>query len=157
MKSTIHSQVFVENSFRQPGLGFPFGYIKISTSSTVTLYIMPYNYPELLSLLDMTKEFKHVNNAQFPQKFERYLTTVPAYYYSVFGHYINMSIKNPLKGLKKALSRLKAVPSTLEEANVKLYPYCNLGALWTRIKHQGQQEFVSAFAYRRNASIIHYI
>lgn len=77
-------KVFVENSCRQPGLGFPFGYIKISTSATVTLYVMPYNYPELLSLLAMGKDPKiGTSHPQFQHKFDKYLRTVPAYYYSV--------------------------------------------------------------------------
>ncbi|KAF7635547.1 hypothetical protein Mgra_00005089 [Meloidogyne graminicola] len=123
-------QVFVENSCRQPGLGFPFGYIKISTSATVTLYVMPYNYPELLSLLAMGKDPKiGTSHPQFQHKFDKYLRTVPAYYYS---------------RLKNALSRIKVMPSCLEEANTKLYGYCNLVALQARIKHQGQQEFESA-------------
>jgi hypothetical protein len=80
----IFFKVFVENSYRQPGLGFPFGYIKISTSATVTLYVMPYNYPELLSLLAMGKDPKiGSSHPQFQHKFEKYLKTVPAYYFSV--------------------------------------------------------------------------
>uniref|UniRef100_A0A914KMR3 VWFA domain-containing protein n=1 Tax=Meloidogyne incognita TaxID=6306 RepID=A0A914KMR3_MELIC len=129
-ESNLCWQVFVENSYRQPGLGFPFGYIKISTSATVTLYVMPYNYPELLSLLAMGKDPKiGSSHPQFQHKFEKYLKTVPAYYYS---------------RLKNALSRIKVMPPCLEEANTKLYGYCNLVALQTRIKHQGQQEFESA-------------
>uniref|UniRef100_A0A914LYW5 Integrator complex subunit 6-like beta-barrel domain-containing protein n=1 Tax=Meloidogyne incognita TaxID=6306 RepID=A0A914LYW5_MELIC len=85
-ESNLCWQVFVENSYRQPGLGFPFGYIKISTSATVTLYVMPYNYPELLSLLAMGKDPKiGSSHPQFQHKFEKYLKTVPAYYYSVRG------------------------------------------------------------------------
>ncbi|KAL7071221.1 hypothetical protein ACQ4LE_009544 [Meloidogyne hapla] len=129
-ESNLCWQVFVENSYRQPGLGFPFGYIKISTSATVTLYVMPYNYPELLSLLAMGKDPKiGSGHPQFQHKFEKYLKTVPAYYYS---------------RLKNALSRIKVMPPCLEEANTKLYGYCNLVALQARIKHQGQQEFESA-------------
>jgi hypothetical protein len=39
------------------------------------------------------------------------------------------------------------MPACLEEANTKLYGYCNLVALQARIKHQGQQEFVKKFFF----------
>jgi hypothetical protein len=90
IKYCKYYKVFVENSYKQPGLGFPFGYIKISTSSTVTLYVMPYNYPELLTLLTHAKDPKETATAQFQQKFDKYLKTVPGYYNSVkweeYGH-----------------------------------------------------------------------
>lgn len=49
-------KVFVQGSTRQAPneLGSPFGYLKASTNLTsVNLYIMPYNYPELFALLSM--------------------------------------------------------------------------------------------------------
>uniref|UniRef100_A0A3B3IKF0 Integrator complex subunit 6 like n=1 Tax=Oryzias latipes TaxID=8090 RepID=A0A3B3IKF0_ORYLA len=46
-------QVFVSNSGKQTDLGQPFGYLKASTTLTcVNLFVMPYNYPVLLPLLD---------------------------------------------------------------------------------------------------------
>ena len=44
-------KVFVSNSGRQEGLTHPFGYLKASSSLThVTLFVMPYNYRDLLPL-----------------------------------------------------------------------------------------------------------
>lgn len=78
-------QVFVCNSSKQPGdLGAPFGYLKASTSlSCVNLFVMPYNYPVLLPLLD-----EMIKKPQLPGKpprewkpaFDEYLRTMPAYY-----------------------------------------------------------------------------
>uniref|UniRef100_A0A5F9CC17 Integrator complex subunit 6 like n=1 Tax=Oryctolagus cuniculus TaxID=9986 RepID=A0A5F9CC17_RABIT len=45
-------QVFVTSSGKYNELGFPFGYLKASTTLTcVNLFVMPYNYPVLLPLL----------------------------------------------------------------------------------------------------------
>ena len=52
-------QVFVQGSSRggPTDLGSPFGYLKASSSLTsVNLYIMPYNYPELAILLGTSIE-----------------------------------------------------------------------------------------------------
>jgi hypothetical protein len=79
-------QVFVSNSGRFDGLGFPFGYLKASSTVTsVNLVIMPYNYPVLLPLLE---EAKHELNKGRPsllwkQRFDKYLKTVPFYYFQV--------------------------------------------------------------------------
>ena len=44
-------QVYVSNSGKQEGITHPFGYLKASSSLThVTLFVMPYNYRELLPL-----------------------------------------------------------------------------------------------------------
>uniref|UniRef100_A0A452U0W1 Integrator complex subunit 6 like n=1 Tax=Ursus maritimus TaxID=29073 RepID=A0A452U0W1_URSMA len=46
-------QVFVTSSGKYNELGYPFGYLKASTTLTcVNLFVMPYNYPVLLPLLD---------------------------------------------------------------------------------------------------------
>nr|XP_032629057.1 integrator complex subunit 6-like isoform X3 [Chelonoidis abingdonii] len=46
-------QVFVSNSGKYSELGHPFGYLKASTTLTcVNLFVMPYNYPALLPLLE---------------------------------------------------------------------------------------------------------
>ncbi|KAI8854789.1 hypothetical protein BC829DRAFT_412886 [Chytridium lagenaria] len=46
-------KVYVKNSGQQPGLGEPFGFLKVSTASRggVNLYILPYNFPVLFKLL----------------------------------------------------------------------------------------------------------
>uniref|UniRef100_A0A665WSI5 Integrator complex subunit 6 like n=1 Tax=Echeneis naucrates TaxID=173247 RepID=A0A665WSI5_ECHNA len=75
-------QVFVNSSGKQNDLGQPFGYLKASTTLTcVNLFVMPYNYPALLPLLDdLFKVHKLKPNLKWRQAFEMYLKTMPPYY-----------------------------------------------------------------------------
>uniref|UniRef100_A0A671X0B5 Integrator complex subunit 6 like n=1 Tax=Sparus aurata TaxID=8175 RepID=A0A671X0B5_SPAAU len=75
-------QVFVSSSAKQNDLGQPFGYLKASTTLTcVNLFVMPYNYPVLLPLLDdLFKVHKLKSNLKWRQAFEMYLKTMPPYY-----------------------------------------------------------------------------
>uniref|UniRef100_A0A1A8J294 DEAD/H (Asp-Glu-Ala-Asp/His) box polypeptide 26B n=1 Tax=Nothobranchius kuhntae TaxID=321403 RepID=A0A1A8J294_NOTKU len=75
-------QVFVSSSGKQTDLGKPFGYLKASTTLTcVNLFVMPYNYPVLLPLLDdLFKVHKLKPNLKWRQAFEMYLKTMPPYY-----------------------------------------------------------------------------
>lgn len=75
-------QVFVSSSSKQSDLGQPFGYLKASTTLTcVNLFVMPYNYPVLLPLLDdLFKVHKLKPNLKWRQAFEMYLKTMPPYY-----------------------------------------------------------------------------
>ncbi|KAM9850215.1 integrator complex subunit 6 [Aulostomus maculatus] len=75
-------QVFVTSSGKQSDLGQPFGYLKASTTLTcVNLFVMPYNYPVLLPLLDdLFKVHKLKPNLKWRQAFEMYLKTMPPYY-----------------------------------------------------------------------------
>ncbi|WAR28051.1 INT6A-like protein [Mya arenaria] len=51
--NTNQTLVFISNSAKYSELGHPFGYLKASsTLSSVNLFVMPYNYPVLLPLLD---------------------------------------------------------------------------------------------------------
>lgn len=101
-------QVFVPNSGKQPGeLGAPFGYLKAATSlNCVNLFVMPYNYPVLLPMMDeMLKKPQHPAKPQRDWKpaFDEYLKTMPPYYATP---------------LKRALTRMGAisalVPDNLE-------------------------------------------
>ncbi|XP_038050601.1 integrator complex subunit 6-like isoform X2 [Patiria miniata] len=75
-------QVFVSNSGRNSELGHPFGYLKASSNLTaVNLFIMPYNYPVLLPLLDdLFKVHRLKPTLVWRQAFETYLREVPSYY-----------------------------------------------------------------------------
>ncbi|XP_061150983.1 integrator complex subunit 6 isoform X1 [Syngnathus typhle] len=75
-------QVFVNSSGKQSDLGQPFGYLKASTTLTcVNLFVMPYNYPVLLPLLDdLFKVHKLKPNLKWRQALEMYLKTMPPYY-----------------------------------------------------------------------------
>ncbi|XP_054453396.1 integrator complex subunit 6 isoform X2 [Anoplopoma fimbria] len=76
-------QVFVNSSGKQNDLGQPFGYLKASTTLTcVNLFVMPYNYPVLLPLLDdLFKVHKLKPNIKWRQAFEMYLKTMPPYFF----------------------------------------------------------------------------
>ncbi|XP_008577426.1 PREDICTED: protein DDX26B isoform X2 [Galeopterus variegatus] len=75
-------QVFVTSSGKYNELGYPFGYLKASTTLTcVNLFVMPYNYPVLLPLLDdLFKVHKLKPNPKWRQAFDSYLKTLPPYY-----------------------------------------------------------------------------
>uniref|UniRef100_G3T1Y2 Integrator complex subunit 6 n=1 Tax=Loxodonta africana TaxID=9785 RepID=G3T1Y2_LOXAF len=78
-------QVYVSNSAKYSELGHPFGYLKASTAlNCVNLFVMPYNYPVLLPLLDdLFKVHKAKPTLKWRQSFESYLKTMPPYYLGV--------------------------------------------------------------------------
>ncbi|XP_043835313.1 integrator complex subunit 6-like isoform X2 [Dromiciops gliroides] len=75
-------QVYVSNSAKYSELGHPFGYLKASTAlNCVNLFVMPYNYPVLLPLLDdLFKVHKAKPTIKWRESFESYLKTMPPYY-----------------------------------------------------------------------------
>lgn len=102
--------VFVSNSGKQPGeLGAPFGYLKAATNlNCVNLFVMPYNYPMLLPIIDeILKKPQHPGKPprEWKLAFDEYLRTMPPYYATP---------------LKRALTRMGAagnlVPENLESA-----------------------------------------
>ena len=95
---TVCWQVFVPNSFKNSDVGHPFGYLKASTNlSCVNLFVMPYNYPVLLPLLDdLFKVHRSKPSAEWRAQFQNYVRTMPAYY---------------VGPLRRALSRMGALPA----------------------------------------------
>eukprot|EP00079_Xenopus_tropicalis_P028813 XP_012823829.1 PREDICTED: integrator complex subunit 6 like isoform X2 [Xenopus tropicalis] len=75
-------QVFVNSSGKYSEIGQPFGYLKASTTLTcVNLFVMPYNYPVLLPLLDdLFKVHKLKPTLKWRQTFDNYLKTMPPYF-----------------------------------------------------------------------------
>ncbi|KAJ8922774.1 hypothetical protein NQ315_007809 [Exocentrus adspersus] len=75
-------QVFVANSYKNSEVGHPFGYLKASTNLTcVNLFVMPYNYPVLLPLLDeLFKVHRWKPTNEWRAQFQNYIRTLPAYY-----------------------------------------------------------------------------
>ncbi|XP_075692047.1 integrator complex subunit 6-like isoform X3 [Rhinoderma darwinii] len=94
-------QVFVSNSGKYSEIGQPFGYLKASTTLTcVNLFVMPYNYPLLLPLLDdLFKLHKLKPTLKWRQSFDNYLKTMPPYF---------------LMPLKKAL-RMMGAPNLISD------------------------------------------
>ncbi|KAI5694429.1 hypothetical protein M8J77_019192 [Diaphorina citri] len=79
---TICWQVFVANSYKNSDVGHPFGYLKASTNlSTVNLFVMPYNYPALLPLIDdFFKVHRMKVTPEWRGNFQKYIGTMPSYY-----------------------------------------------------------------------------
>jgi len=79
--SNICWQVYVENSGKQSNVCHPCGYLKASSSLTsVNLFVMPYNYPVLLRMVDQLIKQKVKPTPEWRRCFEDYLKTVPHYY-----------------------------------------------------------------------------
>lgn len=78
-------QVFVANSYKNSEVGHPFGYLKASTNLTcVNLFVMPYNYPVLLPLLEeLFKVHRLKPTSEWRTQFQNYLRTMPTYYAGV--------------------------------------------------------------------------
>ncbi|XP_060531461.1 integrator complex subunit 6 [Cylas formicarius] len=75
-------QVFVANSYKNSEVGHPFGYLKASTNlNCVNLFVMPYNYPVLLPLLDeLCKVHRWKPTNEWRTAFQNYTRTLPNYY-----------------------------------------------------------------------------
>lgn len=85
----------MENSHRQKGAGHPFGYLKVSsTLNSVSVIVMPYNYPVLLRILEEAKESGYRLTSAFKHKLDKYLRDIPAYYYTVR----NKTASDPISG-----------------------------------------------------------
>ncbi|PRD20499.1 UNVERIFIED_CONTAM: ints6-a [Trichonephila clavipes] len=79
---TVAWQVFVNNSYKNSEVDHPFGYLKASTNlQCVNLFVMPYNYPILLPLLDdLFKVHRCKATREWKQQFDNYLKNMPLYY-----------------------------------------------------------------------------
>nr|CAD7393840.1 unnamed protein product [Timema cristinae] len=128
---TVCWQVFVANSYKSSEVGHPFGYLKASTNLTcVNLFVMPYNYPVLLPLLEeLFKVHRQKPTNDWRTQFQNYLRTMPAYY------------AGPLRN---ALTRMGA-PSNLSQALVpdSLDNYLSYSILnyLKRLKNQARIEY----------------
>jgi len=63
----------------------PFGYLKASTTlSCVNLFVLPYNYPLLLPILDeLIKVHRLKQTPEWRTQFQAYLRSTPGYYNAV--------------------------------------------------------------------------
>ncbi|CAO3565382.1 unnamed protein product [Mortierella alpina] len=76
--------VYIKNSYRTEGFGFPFGFLKANTNkNAVTLTVVAYNYPALFTLLvNLNSIPGRTPTAQWLRDFAEYLSHTPAYYYA---------------------------------------------------------------------------
>ncbi|KAG8181042.1 hypothetical protein JTE90_024788 [Oedothorax gibbosus] len=123
---TVAWQVFVSNSYKNSELDYPFGYLKASTNlSCVNLFVMPYNYPVLLPLLDdLFKVHRCKPTREWKNQFENYLKNMPLYYAAP---------------LKRALQRMGA-PNLVPDSMENCLNYSVLNYL-KRLKNQAKTEY----------------
>ncbi|EFX73352.1 hypothetical protein DAPPUDRAFT_188894 [Daphnia pulex] len=123
-------QVFVPNSYRSSESGHPFGYLKASTNlQSVNLFVMPYNYPALLPLLDELFRVHRLRpTAEWRGHFANYLRTMPPYYAAP---------------LRRALTRMGApnLASTLIPESLDNNLSYSIVNYLKRLKHQAKVEF----------------
>ncbi|KAF9279866.1 Integrator complex subunit 6 [Mortierella alpina] len=76
--------VYIKNSYRTEGFGFPFGFLKANTNkNAVTLTVAAYNYPALFTLLvNLNSIPGRTPTAQWLRDFAEYLSHTPTYYYA---------------------------------------------------------------------------
>jgi len=119
-------QTFVGGSGRDGGVSQPFGYLKASSNlQTVNLFVMPYNYPILLPLLDdLFKVHKCKPTGKWKESFDTYLQTMPNYY------------AGPLRN---ALRRM-AAPNNLVPDHVDGSLSFSILTYLKKIKHQAKLE-----------------
>ncbi|OTF81557.1 integrator complex subunit 6-A-like protein [Euroglyphus maynei] len=119
-------QVFVANSQRNSEFGQPFGYLKASTNlACVNLFVLPYNYPILLPLLEeLFKQLQGKPTREWRQQFDNYLKGMPIYYAT---------------SLRRALQRMGA-PNLIPE-NMELYASVNLNNIIKKQKNIAKIEF----------------
>ncbi|CAN7996730.1 unnamed protein product [Ixodes hexagonus] len=124
---TVAWQVFVGSSHRSGGeLGHAFGYLKASTNLTcVNLFVLPYNYPVLLPLLeDLFKVHRCKPTREWKVQFDAYLKNMPLYY------------AGPLKRALQRMGANNLVPDSME--NCLSYTVLNY---LKRLKNQAKAEY----------------
>ncbi|KAI9014664.1 hypothetical protein BC832DRAFT_162911 [Gaertneriomyces semiglobifer] len=92
-KTQISWALYMENSSKSNGYGAPFGTLKFSSSTkTVSMYIMPYDFPRLFKLILQVRQ-RGINSAlpsHLLQAITDYIQSVPKYYLEplkkAFGH-----------------------------------------------------------------------
>lgn len=136
-------QVFVANSYKNSEVGHPFGYLKASTNLyCVNLFVMPYNYPVLLPLLDeLSKIHRWKPTNEWRTQFQNYLRTLPAYY------------AGPLRRALTRMGTPLALAQTLIPENAENLSY-SISNYLKRLKNQAKVEYeklCSEITLRQNA------
>ena len=110
--------------------GHPFGYLKASTNLlTVNLFVLPYNYPVLLPLLDeLFKVHRLKPTGEWRTGFQGYLRTMPAYY------------AGPLRRVLTRMGAGNLATSLIPETMENCLSYSVLNYL-KRLKNQAKMEY----------------
>ncbi|KAF9579134.1 Integrator complex subunit 6, partial [Lunasporangiospora selenospora] len=108
--------VYVKNSYKTEGFGFPFGFLKANThKNAVTLTVVAYNYPALFTLLVNYNSLPgRMPTAEWQRDFAEYLSHTPSYYYNPLrnalkriGIYSNVPIDQPSQAVQKTINKNK--------------------------------------------------
>ncbi|KAG0295580.1 Integrator complex subunit 6 [Linnemannia gamsii] len=90
--------VYIKNSYKTDGFGFPFGFLKANTTkNAVTLTVVAYNYPALFTLL-VNLGTNRNPSTDWRRDFAEYLSHTPSYYY------------NPLRNALKRIGLYNIMP-----------------------------------------------
>ncbi|XP_018895922.1 integrator complex subunit 6 isoform X2 [Bemisia tabaci] len=128
---TVCWQVFIPSSHKNSEAAHPFGYLKSSTNlSCVNLFVMPYNYPVILPLLDeLFKVHRFKYTPEWRTAFQKYINSMPCYYAAP---------------LRRALTRMGAPPalaqSLIPDSAENSLSFSILNYL-KRLKNQAKTEF----------------
>ncbi|KAG0306475.1 Integrator complex subunit 6 [Dissophora globulifera] len=99
--------VYIKNSYKTEGFGFPFGFLKANTNkNAVTLTVVAYNYPALFTLLVNFNSIPgRIPTPEWLRDFSEYLSHTPSYYYTPLRNaFKRMSIFNVIPAEQAALS-----------------------------------------------------
>lgn len=133
-------QVYIQGSSKSGGgvnavasvenAGHAFGYLKASTNLlTVNLFVLPYNYPVLLPLLDeLFKAHRLKPTGEWRTAFQGYLRTMPAYY------------AGPLRRVLTRMGAGNLATSLIPETMDNCLSYSVLNYL-KRLKNQAKMEY----------------
>ncbi|XP_065334744.1 integrator complex subunit 6 [Cloeon dipterum] len=136
-------QVFVPGSSKNSELGFPFGYLKASGNLLqVNLFIMPYNYPVCLSLIDDFYKVHHQKPTQeWRNAFQNYIRSVPFYYIQ------------PLKRALLKLNLINLIPGIMPEEPTYQHCVTNYLKLVKTLAKAEQERLITAVAKAKQMTI----
>ena len=118
-------QCYVMNSGFKEGAPRTFGYLRASSGGKhVNLFVMPYDYPMIIPLLDELSKQNFRPSSQWTQEFNKYLNSIPSYY---------------IQPLKNSL-RLFGTSSILIPNSFDGNPSYNISTYLKKIKRQSETE-----------------
>ena len=118
-------QCYVMNSGLKEGAPRAFGYLRASSGGKhVNFFVMPYDYPIIIPLLDELSKQNFRPSSQWTLEFNKYLNSIPSYY---------------IQPLKNSL-RLFGSPSTLIPNSYDGNPSYNISTYLKKIKRQSESE-----------------
>jgi hypothetical protein len=121
--------LFAKNSYQKHGMGFPFGFFRVSNSgNAVNFYVLPYNFPKLFKILNKLTPYKsQAAPSGILLQLSDYLREIPPYYHQPtikamntlqFGYLINAI---PVDGIVVNLA--KHCEKTIQQATIAMIQF----------------------------------